>query len=399
MIRSRQYILNISIAVQSALAMIICICMLAETHAQPMTEHTALRQALEKYPGMQIAEQQLQIQRAMQRSAFNPNQPQLTFEFPNDVGLAFEFQQQFDFPGVYTARSKWLKAQSQQQAAAANITRLELIRDVRLAYLEAQASQELTRIITAQDSLWRHIEHSAQRLYDAGEINKADVLFALRQTGIVGNLLSQAYTDMINARTNLAVYVATRVDDVTPIQRLPVTEVDTTPQFYFDQFFGTGITVAERALAVEKAERLPGLIVGYLRVPEIDTDYRSRFNAGLTIPIWQGQYQSQVDAAKIAQDQLNTRYTLQQQQARATQLQLYETLMQTTTALDWYEQIALPQSNELISTYQRLFEGGETDYTLALRNIADALEIYQQYIEALTRHNSAIITLEFLRGR
>ncbi len=189
------------------------------------------------------------------------------------------------------------------------------------------------------------------------------------------------------------------MDEVTTLERLPLIQIDTTQEFYFDPYFAERNTVAARALAVERAERLPGLIVGYLRVPELDTDYRSRFNAGLTIPIWQGQYQSQVDAAKIAQDQVMTQYTLQQQQGRATQQQLYQTLIQTNDALNWYEQTALPQSNELITTYQRLFEGGEVDYTLALRNIADAMEIYQQYIETLTRHNRAIISLEFLHGR
>lgn len=386
-------------AIRSGIVIVIALFALMEIHAQPLTEQTAVMKALEMYPGMQIADQQLQMQRAMQRSAFNPNQPQLTFEFPNDIGLAFEFQQQFDFPGVYTSRAKWLKAQTQQQAVATNITRLELIRDVRLSFLEAQASQEMMQILNQQDSLWRSLENSAQRLYDGGQINKADVLFSSRQTGIVGNLLSQAQTESVNARTNLALYTGTKVDEVTTLERLPLIQIDTTQEFYFDPYFAERNTVAARALAVERAERLPGLIVGYLRVPELDTDYRSRFNAGLTIPIWQGQYQSQVDAAKIAQDQVMTQYTLQQQQGRATQQQLYQTLIQTNDALNWYEQTALPQSNELITTYQRLFEGGEVDYTLALRNIADAMEIYQQYIETLTRHNRAIISLEFLHGR
>jgi cobalt-zinc-cadmium resistance protein CzcA len=367
--------------------------------AQPVTEETAIQNALEQYPGLQIADQQLRMQEALQKSAFNPVQPQLTFEFPNDVGIAFELQQQFDFPGLYLSRAQWLEAQTQQQVEMSKIIRSELIRDVRLSYLEAQAAQAIVQILHQQDSLWQNLAQSAQRLYDAGEINKADVLFTYRQKGIVSTRLAQAQVESVNARTMLGQYAGMTISDVAPLRKLPVPLIDSAQQFYFEQYFTEVNNVASLALKVERAERLPGLIVGYLRVPEIDTDYRSRFSAGFTIPIWQGQYQSQVDAAKIAQNLVQTQYTLQQQQAQSSRQSLYQTLLQTDDALHWFEQTALSQSDELITTYQRLFEGGETDYTLALRNITDALDIYMEYIDTLTRHNRTIIALDFLHSR
>jgi hypothetical protein len=46
----------------------------------------------------------------------------------------------------------------------------------------------------------------------------------------------------------------------------------------------------------------------------------------------------------------------------------------------------------------RLYEAGETDYILMLRNISDALELQKEYVEELKRHNQTIIELDYLMG-
>ena len=53
--------------------------------------------------------------------------------------------------------------------------------------------------------------------------------------------------------------------------------------------------------------------------------------------------------------------------------------------------------NELVDIYKRLYDAGEVDYALTLRNIADAFSLNTQYLETLEMHNRAVIELEFLQ--
>ena len=375
------------------------ILLLAQLHSQVLTEQQAIEQALKTYPSVQLAEQQARQRKALERTAFNPSQPQAILETPADVGVGVEIQQQFDFPGVYGKRSKWLKSQTRLASEAANLTRWELTKAVRLAYLDAQTAQAQVRIFSRQDSLWRDIAASSRRLFDGGQINRADLLFAETRAGQLANSLAQSQAEAANALAKLALLTGGNIGKVADLQVVSSVQADTAGVFYFEKYLLENQQVAAAETAVRQSERLPGFVIGYFRVPDKDTDFRSRLRAGVTVPIWQGQYKGEIEATKIAQESAQATADFQRQQAQATRLQLLQTLAQTTRSLDWFEQSALPQTDELVSTSRRLYEGGETDYVLMLRNISDAMDLQNQYFETIQRHNQTVIELTFLNGQ
>jgi cobalt-zinc-cadmium resistance protein CzcA len=369
------------------------------SNAQSFTEQDAIKSAMTRHPSMQIADMEVRMQRALEKSAFNPEQPELAFEFPTDVGLSFDLRQTFDFPSVYSARKNWLKAQTNEQEQRAGISRYELMRDVRLAYLKAQIAIARKQILAVQDSLWNSMDSISLRLYAGGHINKADELYSSKQAGLMHQSYLNAQAIEQNALSELALFTYQRTASLEPLARRLFSIPDTTGSYYFESLFTSQESSATKELDVHRAQRLPDLIVGYLRVPEIDTDYRSRFNAGVTIPIWQGQYKAEVDRTKIALDKLHAEEALWKKNADVMTQQLLRIWNQTGQSLDWYENSGLPQSDELVSAYQRLYGGGEVDYALTLRNIAEAVEIHLSYLETLERHNEAVIGLEYLFGK
>ncbi len=374
-----------------------CLAWSAAT-AQFITEQAAVERALKSYPSVQLAEQETRQRKALERTAFNPQQTQVVFESPADVGVGVEVQQQFDFPGVYVRRSKWLKSQTALAGEAASLTRRELTQAVRLAYLDAQAAQAQVLFYARQDSLWQGIAAASRRLFEGGQINRADLLFAETKAGQVANLLFQSRTYEMNAFSELAAYLNDNVTQVSPLLALSPSASDTSGVFYFEKYRAQQQQVAAAEIAVRRAERLPGLMVGYLRVPEPDTDYRSRLRAGITLPLFQGQYKGEMDAARIALESAQTQMALQRQEARATRFQLLQTMAQTTSSLGWLEGTALPLADELVASSRRLYEGGEYDYIQFLRNVSDAFDLQTTYLETLKMHNSAVVGLAFLIG-
>ncbi len=371
----------------------------ASMTAQVVSEQEIIKGALSTFPSIRLAELEVQKQKALERTAFNPSQPLFTIETPADMGLAYEIEQEFQFPSVYGKRSKWLKSLTQVATAGASITKNEFVKDIRLAYLEAQLAQARMDFYNDQDSLWKDIAAKSLRLFDGGEINRADLLFAQNQSGMMAYQLARAQTDFSIAAGLLEGYTNQNIEKVENLSPLTTDPTDDTNTFYFDDYLAANTRASETEMNVWKAQRLPSFVIGYLRTPERDTEFRYRYRLGLTIPIWQGQYGGQVEAGKVNTLIREGDADLQRRQASIAKSQWGNTILQTNQSLQWFEENGLPQMNLLITTYLRLYEGGEINYTLALRNIVDALELQEQYLNAIQQHNEAVIQMQFLSGK
>lgn len=373
-----------------------CVICMMPLHAQVLSEEEVIRLTLENYPSLEISDIRVEQQRAREKTAFNPSQPQLVLETPTDDGLGFEFEQEFDFPSVYTRRSKWLRNQTEVLEAAAGIDRNEIVRDVRLAYLDVQIANELYNYYTSQDSIWNIIVSKSTRLYDGGEINKADLLFSQKQQRWMDLQKMFANADRTNKLEVLKTYTGNSSMQVEEIQQLSV--MNDTSEFYFEKYIDENIEVAQSEANVWKAMRLPGIIVGYVREPEFDTDHQYRFKAGITIPIWQGQYTGEVLAAKAEAQLLEAEKDLRIREAKLNALTWDRKQLEAELAIAQYQIITKPQIDELTDIYNRLYEGGQVDFALTLKNIAELSTVYPQHLEMIKLYNQSVIEIDFLHA-
>ncbi|MDQ3017392.1 MAG: hypothetical protein M3R25_11825, partial [Bacteroidota bacterium] len=58
--------------------------------AQVVSEQAVIEGALSTYPSIRLADLEVQKQKALERTAFNPAQPSFTVETPSDMGIAYE---------------------------------------------------------------------------------------------------------------------------------------------------------------------------------------------------------------------------------------------------------------------------------------------------------------------
>ena len=369
-----------------------------DAFAQVLTEEQAIRHTLEQHPAIQIAGFEVAKRKALEKTAFNPEQPRISIETPTDAGIGYEVEQDFDFPTVYTKRKNWLKGQTTLAVEETVLTRASLKRDVRLLYLDAQISQSEFQYLHTQDSLWEAILVNSRRLYDAGEINKADLMFSERQAGLAKISLQNARLNLGNKLTSLRQYTGQSFSSVETLKPLSIDTTQFNAGFHFDPYLLQAVEVAESESQLARAHRLPGLSIGYLKAPEPDTEFRYRFKAGITVPIWQGQYTGEVNAAQSEIERVKAEATLKQREAGIDYRQELNTLRQSSRNLEWFEGNALPQSTQLVDIYNRLYQAGEIDYAITLRSISDAGNIYTQYLETLRLHNQSVIQLDYLKG-
>ena len=366
--------------------------------AQVASEEEVIMRALQNHPSILMANTEVQKSRALERTSFNPEQPRFEIETPSDFGIGFEAEQEFSFPTVYMRRADLFKSQTRLAEEALSISRIELAKNVRLAYLEAQVAQESFRYANSVDSLWHDIAGQSQRLYDAGEINLGDVVFAQNRAGLVRVTLMENSALLANKLFVLENYTGAPVDSVEPLYALPYTPAEGT-NYFFENYMAQQNVVTQNEIDVYKSHRLPGLMIGYLRSDEIDTEHRFRYKAGITVPIWQGQYTGQIKASRLETERAAAELTLRRQEAEIARHEWENLLEQTQQNLAWFENTAIPQMNQLVDIYTRLYNAGEINYTQMLRNIADAFVIRDEYLNLIQRHNQAIIQLDYLNGK
>lgn len=384
------------LSVKKGILGVLCMLALSFVNGQVISEEEAVEKALSNYPSIRIADIRVKQQKAKEKTAFNPDQPKVTIETPTSHGLEFEVEQEFDFPTVYSNRSKWLRGQTDLMVEEAELSRLELKREVRLAYLDAQLAKAELRYFILQDSIWKQITDKSRRLYDGGELNKAELLFAERQAGLTSFHAMNANTDAVNTLDILNSYIGSAVD-VEPIKALEYI-AEQSGTFYFEKYITENIRVADKEADVWKAERWPGLIIGMVKNAEFDAESQYRFKGGITVPLWQGQYTGEIQAAKAEIEKLQTEKELRIRQASLERITWEGRLEQAQNSIKWFESNILPQTTQLIETYERLYAGGQTDYAQTLESIAEASDAYPEYLKILRLHNEAVIELEYLNG-
>lgn len=157
--------------------------------------------------------------------------------------------------------------------------------------------------------------------------------------------------------------------------------------------------VAKQNISLQKSKALPGLAFGYFNQGERDTKWFNRFRVGVTIPLWFGQYKSNINAAKTEQQVIQSKQQGLQQELSAQVINANSEMQTNWQSVNYYQQTGLKKAQEVITTSQRFFISGEIDYISLLRNSNDAYNVYQKYLEAVRNYNLSVINHKYLMGQ
>jgi len=143
----------------------------------------------------------------------------------------------------------------------------------------------------------------------------------------------------------------------------------------------------------------------YFGIDEMAPDRRilmNRFNAiqvGISVPVLFTGHTSRNKAAKINVNKARTDaeyYTKELSQSYRTLLDEYG---KQASSVTYYEQQAVPEADLIIAQSTREYKAGAMEYLDYILSLDRALEIRQNYLDALNSYNQTIISIEFLTGK
>ncbi len=374
---------------------------------QMLTEKEAVEKALANSKNIQAASLQIKQQQQLLKSAFNLPNPEFFLESPTGNFYTGSITQSFEFPSVYSNQHRLQKQQIAVAQKEKQITAAELKYKVKVLYLEIQYADSLTKQLYIQDTLYQRIMLSAIRQFKAGQIDYLQQTFSEIQYGEIHNQYEQSLIRVSSFKTQLKWF--TGIKDSFGVEPLTVALSQAQLSFVPDstsllfnptvQLLQQQERVAKQNILVQKSKALPGFAFGYFNQGERSTKWVNRFRFGVTIPVWFGQYKSNINAAKTEQEIIQNKQQGLQQELSAQTISTNREIQTNWQSVQYYQQTGLRKAKEVITTSQRFFVSGEIDYINLLRNSNDAYNVYQKYLEAVRNYNLSVINHQYLMGQ
>ncbi|MEK7255403.1 MAG: TolC family protein, partial [Bacteroidota bacterium] len=290
----------------------------------------------------------------------------------------------------------------------------ELVFEVRSVWYELAFLLEKQRLLESQDTLLADFVRAAEVRLRVGETGSLERATAISQSGEVRNQLAQVRADIqiaqIRLQTLLAAAEPVGIPAETSLEKRSLQiggDVSGNPAL---AFFQQQIALSEANVAVEKARRAPDFSIGYVNqslvTPEENADpsysAADRFHvvqAGVAVPIFGKAQKARIEAAQLERQVAEASADYQSRQLEGQFRQALQEYEKQRTALEYFEQSALPAADLLLNNGQKAFRAGEVDYVEYVQAISRANEIRLDWLDALDRFNEAVIAIEFLTGK
>jgi outer membrane protein TolC len=278
---------------------------------------------------------------------------------------------------------------------------------VNTTYNEMQYLREVFTSYLQQDSLLEDVVEVTNVRLEVGQISNLEKLNAQSQYREVKYQLDQVKSKLRTAGVQMSLLIGnpkdsglTASDEFIKLD-LPTSILQQEGIFkknplttYYDQ----NKKLQKAVLNQNKSYWLPGLVVGYLNQGPDNTPTNYRMRYGFTLPLWFWGNASLVRAAKKEVKVAEQQAVLNDYELNGNYAQALSELRQYTEALNYYEQTALPQAEEIAKTAKESYRLGSIGYYNYLLNLQQVIKIRLGYLEALKNYNQATYTIQYLRG-
>ncbi len=326
---------------------------------------------------------------------------------------SFQVSQAIPFPGLFVARKGLINAEIKSKELQIEITELELKNQVRTYYYQIKYLQNNQKQLLHLDSLYNDFIKVAELRYKTGDTKKVEVSTAEAKKGEINLLLKQNEVYLTNAYQTLQAILNTKEsfdiisdDEFQPLQISNLVDSSVIKNHPAIKGLYQDVLINEQAKRVERAQAFPDItlgytnqsLIGYQNVNNQEQYFGlgkrfSYINVGISIPLtfWatSGRIKS-LDYKKQAAE------ANAQQQEKFFVTQLQNAVLQYKQDLqqfNYYQQQALPNANEIISSAQLGYKTGDISYLEYLYVLQTATDIKLAYLKSIQQVNQSIITI------
>ena len=297
------------------------------------------------------------------------------------------------------------------------VSQIEIATQVKQIYWKYTFLKSKQRLLVYQDSLYNGFLRAAELRANSGETNRLEMITARSQSLEIKNQLFQVNSDLEINGLNLMVLLNSKsvlipsdeaVNKITALNFDSISIVQNPYLGYINQ--QVEVSVIEKKL--ERSQMLPDLNIGYFSQTIIGSqdvngasknfgkgDRFTGIQAGISVPLWITPYTSRTKAAKISENIAVTNAENYTKSLTGNYQSLLAEYRKYSATVDYYEKQAVPEADLIIDQATRSYKAGALDYLDYVLTLNRALEIRQNYLEAINSFNQTIISIEYITGK
>jgi cobalt-zinc-cadmium resistance protein CzcA len=333
----------------------------------------------------------------------------------NDFG--FTIDQNFKFPTVYkhqkSLNQAYVNAGEQQKL----VTQNDLIKEIKLNYYQIIFLNNVQQLLKFQDSLFQSFFKGTQLKYETGDGTYLEQVTAESKWMGVKAKLSENESNIKIYKSVLQalIFQAQPVDEIddSKLKKVLNIEIDSSALVSNPQlmYYKKMIEIKEQEYRVNKSNILPDFSVGYFNISMIgnyningvdtylDGGYRFQgVQATVSIPIFIKDDLAITKAKQIEKQIAETQVNNYQIYLKSQFERVVQDYYKYKSLLDYYENIALIQSDLMIDNATKSYNNGNINYLEYIQVMNNSINIKNNYLNLVNNYNQSIIAIEYLMG-
>ncbi len=394
----------------------------AQTPTRTLTLQQSIDEALKNNRQVKIADYDINLQQALKKGSVT--MPKTEFSYtqgvvsnPTVTDNLLNVGQRLNFPTVYGNQSKLAQEKIKSSEAYKAVTENDLVRSVKLAYIQYQYALEQKILLLNLDSIYVKLSKASNTRYRTGEATSLENITSSVQSKQIQNELEKTNADikiaklllqtLLNTSEDIAISDTILVAKELLLPQQSVSPTDNPLLSYLQQ----EIAVNQKNTALEKSKMLPDIILGFSSqtykgqqiINGIDHTYtgKDRFNffqVGVAIPLFPGGFKSRINASKISEQKSQAEVELTAINLNGKLRELVQEYLKFQKSLSYYKEEALPQADLIIKNSDKSFRSGDISYTQYLQNLTLSSNIHSEYLDNLYKYNQVVISIEAILG-
>jgi len=377
-----------------------------QSQNRSVTIDEAVQMAINNHPSIRAANLQVTKNQSLQNLKYNPGTSSISYngdglfkengDRVNQVGIV----QNFPSPGINKANNALQDEIVKASFLERSFTENELRLRVKQVYFNLQQGKDLKSLYQSLIAIYSRYYEIAQATVSVGAANEIETLtiqssmneYKLldRQIDHVISTLEESLKVLMNTDENVTI-----TDSLTLLAYDPLDSVKTLQVLLAQQDIQT-----ESALVhVIQASMKPGFNVGYAAQNYFDNGWLSGLQAGMQIPLFNGQAKKRVEAQQLQVEVAHARY-------EAEQLNSDQQILRIDNSIQIYAEGAayyLAQLENINPEIERIselnYQAGEISYLELLNTINLLANNNKSYLEQVLAHNQAVVLYQFLSNQ
>ncbi|PWT91182.1 MAG: hypothetical protein C5B54_05815 [Acidobacteria bacterium] len=323
--------------------------------------------------------------------------------------IGFMWQQEIPYPGKLKLAGKIANQDAASMAADFDGTRSNVVAELKQAYYEYFRTSRSLEILQQSRELLKQFEEIAEARYRVGNAIQQDVLRAQLEISILTQRTTRLDEEeaVAVARINR---ILNRPVDIVLQKPLEVSKstLSASMEDLQTEFISSAPAIRSKEALLER-ERLNVELAKKQYRPDFMTSAEYgyspnfpdmwEFQIGLRIPIWYKKKQSAgVAEATYSMNRAERDLVADKHEIAFNIKQAYLEIQLSEKLLTLYEQAINPQSNLALESGIASYQAGKADFLTILTNFLTVLEYRMNYVEELSKHESAIARLEQVIG-